>query len=182
MVAAAANVRVAVTGIVSTAPAGTTLPTTVSAALAAAFVDVGYISEDGISFATATDQTEIKAWQNGDTVRNLQTSHNFEASFAILETNEKALEVYFGNFTHGAGATDGVAQVRGGTTYRGPWVFDVVDGVERMRIVVPDGQVTGREDLTFANGDAIGYGITLTCYPDASSVKAYIYTQTAAAS
>lgn len=182
MVAAAQNVRVAVTGTVRTAPAGTALPTAVATAPNAAFVDVGYISEDGVVFSTATDQNDIKAWQNGDTVRSLQTSHDFSAAFTMIETNEKALEVYFGNFAHGAGAADGVSLVKGGSTYRGPWIFDIIDGADLIRIVVPDGQVTGREDLSLASGDALGYGITLSCYPDASSNKAYVYTVTSAAS
>lgn len=182
MVNVAANVRVAVTGTVRTAPTGTALPTTATAAPNAAFVDVGYLSEDGITASTATDQTDIQAWQNGDIVRSIQTSHDFTVAFTMIETTELSLAVYFGNFTHGAGAASGVAQVKGTAPYRGEWVLDIVDDTSVMRLVIPDGQVVEREDLTLAGTDAVSYGITIKCYPDASGVKAYLYTETPAAS
>jgi hypothetical protein len=50
-----------------------------------------------------------------------------------------------------------------------------VDGDVDIRIVIPDGQVTERGDVTYANGEAIGYDVTVTAYPDDSGVKAYIY-------
>lgn len=182
MVLTAANVKVAVTGSVYVAVSGTALPTTVTGALNAAFTDVGYISEDGITAATASDQTDIKAWQNGDTVRSIQSGHDFTVAFTMIETNEKTLEVYFNNFTHGAGAASGIAQVKGTAPYRGAWVINVVDGTDLIRIVIPDGQISARDDISLASGDAIGYGVTIKAYPDASGVKAYYYTETVAAS
>jgi hypothetical protein len=178
----AANVQVGVTGHVYTAPLGTALPVTPTATLNAAFQEVGYINEDGLVTSTSTDQNDIKAWQNGDIVRRVQTSHDFTIQFTMLETNEKVLEVYYGNFTHGALGAPGVATVRGEQGYRAAWVFDVIDGSEEIRIVIPDGQVTERDDVSYVNGDAIQYGVTLTTYPDVSSNKAYIYFETDAAS
>lgn len=182
MTLTAANVRVGVTGSVYTAPTGTALPTTVGGALNAAFIDLGYISEDGVTTSTSTDTNDIKAWQNGDIVRKVMTSHDFTMAFTMLETNENTLAVYYGNFTHGAGAASGTAQVKGVQGYRGEWVVNVVDGTDLIRVVVPDGQVTDRGDVVYVNGDPIGYEITVTCYPDTSGVKAYIYTETTAAS
>lgn len=178
----AANVKVAVTGSVYTAPTGTALPTSVSAALNTAFSDLGYISEDGVVLSTATDQTDIKAWQNGDTVRSIQTSHDFTVAFTMIETNELTLAVFFNAFTHGAGAASGTALIKGNTPYRGEFVINVVDGTDLFRLVLPDAQVTSREDITLANGEAIGYGVTLTAYPDASGNKGYLYVETVAAS
>jgi hypothetical protein len=182
MATTAANVRVGVSGAVSFAPTGTALPVTPTATLNAAFEEVGYINEDGLTTSTSTDTNDIKAWQNGDIVRRVQTSHDFTIQFAMLETNELVLELYYGNFTHGALGAPGVATVRGEQGTRGAWVFDVEDGDDLIRIVVPDGQVTEREDVQYVNGDAVQYGVTLTTYPDASGNKAYIYFETDAAS
>lgn len=182
MTLTAANVRVGVTGTVSVAVSGTAVPTTVSGALNAAFFDLGYISEDGVSTSTSTDVNDIKAWQNGTIVRKVQTSHDYTLTFTMLETSEKTLEVYYGNFTHGAGAASGVSQVTGTQGYRGAWVLNVVDGTDLIRIVLPDGQVTEHGDVVYANGDPVGYEITVTAYPDTSGVKAYVYTETTAAS
>lgn len=181
MALAASEVRVGVTGAIAVAPAATSAPTTVAAALTG-FTDIGYVSEDGLTTSTGTDTNDIKAWQNGDLVRRVQTSHDFTLQFTMLQTNEKTLEVYYGNFTHGVGAADGSVQVTGEQGYRGAWVFDVVDDDQLIRIVVPDGQVTERQDVVYVNGDAVTYGVTVSCYPDAAGVKAYLYFSTDAAS
>lgn len=178
----ASNVRVGVTGAVWKAIAGTPIPTDIATALNAAFRDVGYITEDGVTTSTATDTTDIRAWQNGDTVRKVQTSHDFTISFTMLETNKESLELYYGNFTAGPGGTPGSVQVKGDQGWRGRLVLNVVDGDDLIRIVMPDAQVTEREDVPYVNGDAVTYGVTMTCYPDGTGVKAYIYFDTDGAS
>jgi hypothetical protein len=172
----ATNVLVGVTGSIYYAPAGTAVPTTVGGALNGAFVDVGYISEDGVSTSVTNDSAEIKAWQNGDIVRRIQTSHDFTLAFAMLETNAASLELYWGNYTAGA------VEVTGDQPYRGAFVVNVVDDTSDVRYVIPDGQITERGELTYVNGEAALYQVTLTTYPDVSGVKAYIYYGTSGAS
>lgn len=176
MVLTAANVKVGVTGAVFAAPAGTAVPSSVSGSLDGAFEDVGYISEEGVSTSTSIDVNDIKAWQNGDTVRKIQTGHDFTLTFAMLETNPTALEVYYGDYATGA------VQVTGTQGYRGAFVINVVDGDDLIRIVIPDGQVTDKQDVNYVNADPITYGVTITTYPDTSGVKAYIYFDSAGTS
>jgi hypothetical protein len=183
MALVAANVQIGVTGSVFYAPQGTTVPTTTSGALASGFNEVGYISEDGITETTSTDTNDIIAWQNGDLVRRVQTSHDFTLQFTMLETNEHSLKLYYNDYTHGAGASvDGVVKVSGTQGYRGAFVLMVVDGTELVRIVLPDAQVTERGDVQYVNGDATSYQVTITAYPDASGYKAYKYYATDGAS
>lgn len=170
MALTAANVRVAVTGAVYTAPAGTALPTDTTTALNVAFVELGYVSEDGITQSINSDTTTIKAWQNADTVRTLQTSHDLTYTLTLLETSTDVLKAYY------SGApTSSLAEIKGGQGLRQEWVIHITDGVKLIRLVIPDGQVTDQGDITYANADAIGYQITITCYPDGSGVKAYMY-------
>src|SRR5688572_29067903 len=176
MAQTAANVRVGVTGAVYVAPTGTALPESVAAALDAAFDDVGYITEDGVTTATSIDVNDIKAWQNGDTVRKIQTGHDFTVAFGMLETNPTALELYYGNYAAG------VVEVRGSQGFRGAFVINVVDDTDLIRIVIPDAQVTEKTDVNYVNADPATYGVTLTCYPDTNGVKAYLYFETVGAS
>jgi hypothetical protein len=162
-------VRVGVTGGVYTAPSGTTIPTTVEGALDGAFAEVGYISEDGVTQSIGADNTSIKAWQNGDEVRVIQTSHSLTYAFTMIETSEVTLEAYYGNYTAGT------VEISGDQLPRGPWVISVVDGDAAIRIVIPDGQVTERGDITYQNADAVGYPITISAFPDGSGNKAYMY-------
>jgi hypothetical protein len=182
MANSANNVRVGVTGAVYFAPASTAVPTSVSTALNAAFEDVGYISEDGVTESTATDTNDIRAWQNGDIVRRVQTSHDYSVAFTMIETKAKSLELFYGNFTAGPGGASGVVEVNGEQPYRGAFVLHVIDDTDLIRVVIPDGQVTERGDVQRVNGDATSYPVTITAYPDANGVKAFIYYETDAAS
>lgn len=169
MTLTADNVRVGVTGGVFGAPSESTLPTDATAELDGAFEDLGYVTEDGVSQAIGIDITEIKAWQNGDVVRKVQTKHDLTYAFAMLETSPAALEAYYGNYDAG------VVEIRGDQGIRQSWVINVIDGDNKIRIVIPDGQVTERGDISYVNGDAVSYPVTITCYPDDDSVKAYMY-------
>ncbi|MDH4158651.1 MAG: hypothetical protein OEV62_00155 [Actinomycetota bacterium] len=180
MALTAANVQVGVTGAVYFAPSGTAVPTNPTDALNGAFLDVGYISEDGVTTSTSIDVTDLVAWQNADVVRKIQTGHDYTVAWTMLETSENTLELYYGNYTD-AGAY-GTAEVKGEQGYRGAFVIHVIDDTNLVRIAIPDGQVTEKGDVSIVNGDAISYPITITCYPDTSGVKAYVYTQTVGAS
>ena len=173
MALTADNVRVGVTGAVYGAATGTTLPTDVDTTLDAEFDELGYLSEDGITQAIGSDVNDIRAWQNGDIVRKVQTSHDLTYAMSFLETNEHTLGVYYGDYS---GTSDaGTIEVRGTMGIRQSWVFNVIDGDAKLRVVIPDGQVTERGEIAYVNGDAIMYPVTITAYPDASGVKAYIY-------
>ena len=45
------------------APKGTTLPTDVTTALNASFIDLGWLHEDGIQESQTADNVEFTAWQ-----------------------------------------------------------------------------------------------------------------------
>lgn len=165
MVLDASKVGVAVTGLASRAPLGTAAPTSQTTALNVAFVDVGYIGEDGItqSIPGSGDAETIKAWQNGATVRTIRSASEDLPTFqfVMLETKKESLESFFGT-TVTQTATEG-SLVYASTASRShySWVFDVVDGAELERIYIPDGVVTEVGDRVYANGEAIGYEVTI---------------------
>ena len=180
MALVAANVRVGVTGAVYVAPVATALPTNATTALAVAYEDVGFIHEDGVTETQDTDTEDIKAWQNGATVRKIQTSHDLMYAFTMLETNGIVLKEFYGDFTAGEAAADDVTEIKGEELPNRRWVLSVVDGLEVIRIAIPDGQITDRGDVTYANSEAVGREVTITCYPDSTGVKAYVYMNTVA--
>lgn len=165
----AENVRVAVTGSVSVGPLTADLPTDATTTIDNDYDDVGYVSEDGVVQSIGEDITEIKAWQNSDIVRKVQTKHDLTYALTMIETSEVSLSTFYGNYAGGTVeiTSDQLDHLR--------WVIDVIDGDVEIRIVIPDGQIGDRGDVTYKNGDALGYPITITCYPDADGVKAYIY-------
>jgi hypothetical protein len=172
----ATKVRVGFSGEVYYAATSATKPTNATTAVDAAFTAnlMGYLSEDGISTTINADVEDIKAWQNGDVVRKVQTSSDYTLQFTAIELNPNTLEAYFGNYT-AVDSTSGSAEITGEQLPHKSWIFDVVDGDARVRIVVPDGQITERGDIPVGGSAPISLPMTVTAFPDSSGVKAYIY-------
>ncbi|MGL5828198.1 MAG: phage tail protein [Angustibacter sp.] len=162
------KVRVAVTGVVSVAPTGTAAPTNASASLNAAFLDLGYISEDGITEARERSTEDLKAWQNGTTVRTVVTEGSLTFNFRMLETNKPAIELAYGATVTQTAAEGSFVVIPTSTGGRKSFVFDVVDGSELRRIYVPQGEVTEVGEISYVNGEPIGYEVTVAAYADAT--------------
>ena len=160
------------TGGVYAAPIGTNVPTDATTALDAAFVNLGYISEDGITNAIEADSEDIKAW-GGDTVLTVATSRTETFAFTMLESlNENALKQAYGadNVTAGAVTHNGAA--------RGRWVYVfeiLLTGNKVKRIVAPIGEVTELGEVVYVDGEPIGYEVTVPTYPDDSGNTVYEY-------
>jgi hypothetical protein len=159
-------VRVAVSGAVYVGPLGTAAPTDSGSALEAGFVDLGYVSSDGITETIDKTTSQIRGWQNGALVREVTSEGTYSVSLTFLETNLEVLELYFGS-TITAGALEGNPTASGG---RKSFVIDVVDGDIVERTYIPSGEITSVGERTLASGEAIGYNVTMTAYADASNV------------
>ena len=174
------------TGAILHAPIGTTLPSLSSitpsgVTIDQAFTGNEYVSEDGLTLAPSVSTTEIKDW-SGATVRKVLESFDGTLSWTMISTNEGALDVAFGSnhvSSNAANASHGT-QVQAALGAHLPdaqsWVFLMKDGDARTVIVVPNGQVTEVGEVTFASNAAIGWQVTLSCYPDTSGECIYIMT------
>ena len=161
------NVRVAVTGAVYVAPTSTTGPTTSSSALDVGFVDLGYVSADGITENIDRTTNQIRAWQNGSLVREVTSEGTYSVDMTFIETNEAVLELYYGT-TNSSGEFNIDPTSTGG---RQSFVIDVVDGSSVERIYIPAGEITSVGTRTLASGEAVGYQVTITAYADTGSTS-----------
>lgn len=167
------NVRSAVTGAIYSAAKGTALPATATATLDAAFKDHGYVSEDGVTESTSRTVEQIRAWQNATVVREVPTEGEATYAFTLIETNADNVGLYYGDTVDN---TNGSVRVRPTVVGdRRAFVIDVVDGANYVRTVVPDGEVTERGEQVYANGQPIGYPVTIKAYADANGVAATKY-------
>ena len=165
MTLAASNVRVAVTGAVAIGGDDFTAPTDADTVLTGAS-DLGYISDDGITESRGLTTNTIKGWQNGDTVREVVTAGALTFKFVMIETKKETVETFYGSPVDDA--TGKVVIVPAKTGGRKPYVIDVVDGSDFIRTYVPQAEITDVGDLVYKSGDAIGYEVTITGYPDPS--------------
>ena len=168
----ATKVRVAVTGAVSRGLTTATAPTGTSGAITG-FTDLGGISEDGVSLALpgGGDTTPIKVWQNGQTVRTLRTPSDDlpQLTFTMVETRLETIETYFG-VTVSQTSTEGTFDYKVQNRTASSYVLDVIDGAELIRLYVPRGVVSDISEVTFANTEAVGWGVTIDAELDSTGV------------
>lgn len=175
-----------VTGAIKHAPKGTAIPaltdiTKAAVTLNQAFTGDEYVSQDGLTLAPSMSTTEIKDW-SGATVRKVLESFDGTLSWTMISTNAGALAIAFGadHVTTAAATTTHGAQVQAALGAYLPeeqaWVFLMKDGDARIVIAVPDGQITEVGEVTFASNAAVGWQVTLSCYPDANGNSIYIMT------
>lgn len=171
----------ATTGAILSAPLGTTLPTSATDTLDEAFVDSGFVSEDGLTLAPGVSTADVREW-GGSLVRRILQSFDGTLSWAMLETNEAALRAAFGDeyvnvvaasAAHGKQIT---ARLGAHLPAAKSWVFRMKDGNNRIMIVVPNGQITTVNDISFTSSDAIAWSVELSCYPDATGESIYVMT------
>lgn len=170
-----------VAGAIYVAPLGSTLPTTATAALAAEFVPLGYVSEDGLTNSNSPSSTDVKAW-GGDTVLSLQTDRPDSFKFKLIETlNEDVLGEVYGSSNVAKDGNDNLTiSVKSDELTGRAWVIDMVArGNRAKRIVIPNGKISALGDIAYKDNEAVGYDLTITDMPDSSGVYHYEYIQAA---
>ena len=164
-------------GAIYVAPVGTTLPTDTSTALNAAFKALGYASEDGLTNSYSPETDSIKAW-GGDVVLSLMTGREDKFSFTLIESiSDEVLKLVYGS-TNVTGSLAAGLSVSANTKDLEDHAF-VVEMVLRgnvaKRIVIPIAKVTEIGEVTYSDGDAVGYAVTITASADASGNTHYEY-------
>ena len=156
------------------APVGTALPTDETTALNAAFKSAGYIGEDGLTETQDRSTEKIKAW-GGDTVKVVQTEFGLTYQFTFLESASaevlKAVHGAANVTTTAATSSSGAKHAVKITSEQLPhevYVFEIKDGDARIRICVPDGQITEVGEVTYSDADVIGYQVTVEAFFDAT--------------
>lgn len=165
-----------VAGAIFMAPIGTTLPTDSTTALNSAFVELGYASEDGVTNSESRESETIKAW-GGDTVLKPFTGKEDTFSFTLIEAlNVNALKLVYGDSNVTGDLTNGITIKSASEDLEShSFVIEMVLNGAVKRIVIPSAKVTEVGEITYADGEAIGYDTTLTAVPDATGATHYEY-------
>jgi hypothetical protein len=145
------------------------------------FNAAGYIGEDGVTETNERSTDRIRAW-GGATVKVVQSEFNVTYEFTFLETlNSNVLKAVYGEdnvTTTAATSTSGTlhaVKINGATLPHMPFDFEVKDGDAKIRIYVPDGQITEVGDITYSDTEVIGYKVTVEAFDDVAGNKAYKY-------
>lgn len=164
-------------GAIHWAPIGSTLPTSATASLDAAFKELGYVSEDGLTNNNSPESDTVKAW-GGDTVLNLQTDRPDTFALTLLESlNTDVLKTIYGSSNVTVDGSGNITvKATAGEMPSGAWVFDMIlKGGRAKRIVVPNGTISELGEITYKDDEAVGYNVTITDVPDTNGVYHYEY-------
>lgn len=169
-----------ISGAIYYAPLGTTLPESTSDSVSS-FTELGYASEDGVTNTNSPDTEVLRAW-GGDAVLTVQNSKDDTFQLKLIEAlNEDVLKAVYGS-TNVSSTTEGFkVEATADEAEANSWVIDMVmrDNTAK-RIVIPNAKVTEVGDIVYADNEAVGYELTLTCMPDEDGVNHYEYFKEAA--
>lgn len=166
-------------GAVFSAPLGTTLPTDAITARDAAFVNLGFISEDGVTNSNSPTCEDVKAW-GGDIVLSTQTEKKDTWKLKLIEANNiNVQKVIYGPDNVTGSLEEGLAVAASSDEVAATcWCIDTIlkDGVKK-RLVIPNGKITAIGDIVYKDNEPIGYEITITAVPDEKRKTHYEYTK-----
>lgn len=163
------EVRVGVQGTFVVAPVGTTAPTDPYSSWGAGWVDLGYVTEDGLTEALNENRQEFKAWGYNSAIRTQVTDRAATFKVTFQQTNYLTLALYYG-----VDAADMTSSGTGGTQYMSfnepqssePMYYaigmDVVDDDKPKRIIVARAEVTAKGDLPHKSDSVTAYDLTFT--------------------
>lgn len=171
------NIRAGLAGYAYIAPLGTTAPTSTSAAWGAGWVDLGGISDDGLSESLSQDFDKYYRWGSSAVVRTVGKTRESGFKVQCLETTPYTLSLFQGIPVEDMeDLVDGADTV--GLQFDDPddsvplyqmLGLDILDGdSNHWRYVIAKTQVTDRADLTANRNSLVQYEITFTPLAGAS--------------
>jgi hypothetical protein len=161
------EIVVAPTGQLFLAPVGTAPPADTSTAWAAAWVDLGYLSEDAVTVSAESEETEIMAWQSSYAVWS-DVRVGYTVQFQLMQWNEDTLLFAFGGGTYTAGTGKYEAPARAQYDPQAIGI-EIVDGSKVRRVVYHRVKVNELGDIVFKGDEAALLDVTVKVLDNAGA-------------
>ncbi len=163
--------------LASTAPVDVT---TAMATVDADWKEVGFISEDGVTFTPSLETFMVRGWQSaGRPIRRGVASREESVSFVMQEWNKIsfALAMGGGTFTE-IGVTNifRFTPENAATEDERAMVVHWEDGGYAYRLIIPKGAVTDLAEFQLKRDDAAGLAVTFGLVNDGTSAPFTIIT------
>lgn len=156
------EIVVGANGSIYVAPVGSTVPASIGTALGAAWTELGYTSEDGVTWVDGKSLKSIRAWQSFYDLRRIVESKEGSLAFQLLQWNGDNVRLAYGGGT--------VSEpVPGDYRYTPPDPADIderamavewQDGTKNYRLTFPKGMVTENVETNIVRSDGALLPIT----------------------
>lgn len=160
-------------GVASVAPQGTVAPTGMTA-LTTPWVDLGAITQNGLTENPSESRTEFKRWGSISPYAAVITDQKHEFSIQFLENNPDVLSlVYRTGSAPTPDATSHIISITDDTTGvrdLRALTFDIISGNNHLRFFCPMAEVTAVANIKYSFDAPIMYDVTFTAYPDNTGV------------
>ena len=158
------EVIVAADASVHVAPVGSAGPSDIATALDAAFVDLGYTSDEGITWDPNAEIQEINAHQSFYAIRYIVTGRSLEIGLPLLQWNQESFKLAMGGgsfaTTVGPPAFHTYTPPSPSEIYNRALVLEWADGAKNYRLHIPKVMTTDTDAITLARTDAAGLALT----------------------
>lgn len=179
------SIKVALTGSIIVEPVDSPEPATLEEAkvATAAGVDLGYTTEDGVSFTFGKETEDLKGWNATGILRRLVTETSVVVSFALRQADRET-------FTTALGGTVEILEAAT-ETKRGlaRWTPDLEEQVERrlqvsmkdgadeMAVILRRAAQTAEVEFSFSKTDSINLPLEFTALEaDGGAKPVYVLT------
>lgn len=164
-------------GYAFSAPATVAVPTDYKTPLPEGFVNLGYITEDGIEFSYDSDTEDFND-MNGDTIESSEGAQTEEVILTLAETMKDSLSEAYGHSN--VTATDDTLTVKHNSESHQErvYVFELLlKNGRKWRVVVPRGTARRSSSVTVNKTNLIGYQVTIKCLPNTDGDRMIDYIQ-----
>lgn len=177
----ASEIIVAANGSVYVAEVGTTAPASESASLASGWKQLGFVTEDGVTFTDSKETEAVAAWQSFYPVRRIVTARDASVSFSLRQWNSDTVTLAFGGGTI-------TEPTSGHYKYVPPTPSDVderallidwQDDTRKYRLIIPKGMVSEAVETNLTRSGSSILPITFVATPDSGDDAYYLLTNDA---
>ncbi len=154
---------VAGTGRVLAAPVGTAAPADLTTAYGAAWVEMGFTNENGVTFSDGKTVEDIAVWQGFYPVRQIVTAREGSVAFGLRQWDKFTVPLAFGGGVIST-PTAGVFKYEppeAGTLDERALSVEITDGIKKFRFFVPKGLVREGVETNFTRTSAADLPITM---------------------
>lgn len=156
------EIVVGANGSIFSAPIGTALPSRLSEPFGVGWTELGYVTEDGVTWTDGKSMNAIRAWQSFYDLRRVVESREGTAAFSLMQWNGENVKLAYGGGDIVEDAPGEYRYVPPAPSDTGETMLGIEweDGSKDYRLVLPAGNTTDNVETNVTRTDAALLPIT----------------------